>query len=261
MNMTHSAGAEFPQSSDTMLQMAYFRALELAQFRGGFLARTAHELRSPINKIISLNQMILEGLCESPEEERQFILDAQAASMKLLEHLDFLIQVSKIETGQVLPEMQVVALAPIFDQVREMTQLQAADRNLRLIIEPPDAIVRIWTDPAWLQNVLVTLIDIAVSSDRGTLRLTLSPQSSPDSCHLWLEDDRPKTYWRESTPLPAAETFDINEPLANSLRLNMAEAMLKAMEGSLTLISTLDSTEGAATRLQCTLPRPDQTSV
>lgn len=241
-----------------MLQMAYYRALELAQFRGGFLARTAHELRSPINKVISLNQMILEGLCESPEEERQFILDAQAASMKLLEHLDFLIQVSKIETGQILPKMQVVALAPIFGQVQEMTQLQAADRNLHLVIEPPEVTVRVWTDPAWLQNALVTLIDIAVSSDRGTLRLTLAPESPSDRWHLWLEDDRPTTPWQESTPLPAAETFDINEPLASSLRLNMAEAMLKAMDSRLTLISTLDSAEGAATRLQCTLPRPDQ---
>ncbi|MEM9006775.1 MAG: HAMP domain-containing sensor histidine kinase [Cyanobacteria bacterium P01_F01_bin.86] len=254
--MADLTGSNSPQTSERMLQAAYYRALELAQFRGGFLARTAHELRSPINKVISLNQMILEGLCEDPEEERQFIMDAQAASMQLLEHLDLLIRVSKIEVGRIVPKMQAVAIAPIFDQVQAMTHLQAADRNLRLLIEPPDATVQVWTDPDWLQNVLVTLIDMAIDrSDRGTIRLTLAPESSPGHCCLWLEDDRPTRHWQESIPLADVSNFDIHEPLSSSLRLNMVEAMLKAVNGTLTLLSTSDSTEGGITRLQCALPQ------
>ena len=256
--MADLTGVNSSQASDGMLQTAYYRALELAQFRGGFLARTAHELRSPINKVISLNQMILEGLCDSPEEERQFVADAQAASLKLLEYLDFLIRVSKIEVGRILPAMQAVPLAPIFDQVKEMTHLQAADRNLRLIVEPPDATTYIWTDPAWLQNALITLIDIAVDNDdRGTIRLALAPESPQGSWSIWLEDDRPTTYWQDSAPLPAVQDFDVNNPLASNLRLSLVEAMLKAMNGTLTLSSPSGTTE-TLTRLQCSLPRPKQ---
>ena len=255
--MADSTGVNSSQVPNGMLQAAYYRALELAQLRGGFLARTAHELRSPINKVISLHQMILEGLCDDPEEERQFVADAQAASLKLLEYLDFLIQVSKIEVGRILPEMQAVALAPIFARVKEMTHLQAADRNLRLIVEAPDATTHAWTDPAWLRNVLVTLIDIAIDNgDRGTIRLALAPESPQGSWSIWLEDDRPTTHWQDSAPLPAVQDFDVNTPLASSLRLSLVEAMLKAMNGTLTFSSSSGTTEPLM-RLQCSLPRPE----
>ena len=46
--------------------LAYYQALELAQFKGGFLARSAHELRSPLSSLMGLHQLILTGLCDSP---------------------------------------------------------------------------------------------------------------------------------------------------------------------------------------------------
>jgi hypothetical protein len=236
--------------------MAYCRALELAHFKGGFLARTAHELRSPLNKAISLQQMIREGLCDDVAEEREFVAEAQAASMKLLEYLDFLIHISKIETGRILPEIQPVSLAATFDQVKEMTYLQAKDRNLRLMVEPPDKALYVWADPTWLRNILTTLIDIAVDScERGTIRLTLAAGSAPDICCLWLEDDRPAECWQEPTAFPMLGDFDLDDTLSSSLRMSMVEAMVQAMKGSLTLLSAPQSEIEVCSRLELTLPR------
>lgn len=249
-------GANSSQESNLMLQLAYCRALELAQFRGGFLARTAHELRSPLNKVISLQQMILEGLCDDIEEEREFVAEAQAASLKLLEYLDFVIRISKIESNRIIPKMQRVSLAETFEHVKEMTHLQAADRNLRLIVESPDQDVYVLSDPTWLRNALAMLIDIAVdSSDRGTIRLTLATDSPQDAWHVWIEDDRPAEHWREFTSLPTVQDFDLKNNLSSSLRMSMVESMLQAMSGSLTLLSTPSASKKSVTRLQCGFPK------
>lgn len=241
------------QTAEPAHSLAYYRALELAQFRGGFLARTSHELRSPLNKIISLQQMILEGLCDNPEEEKEFVADAYAAALKLLEHLDFLIHVSKIEMGRIQPQLQQVELAPIFDQVYECTHLQAANRNVRLVVEKPSEEVQVWTDAAWLQNALSTLIDMGVDGcDRGILRLSTA-SAAAGGIHIWLDDDRSATPWQETMPLPPPAEFDLDGTLPSSLRMGMVEAMVAAMGATLSLVP-IPATLTSGTRLQCTVP-------
>lgn len=258
--MADSTGANSSQNADAMLRLAYCRVLERSQFQSGFLARSAHELRSPLNKIISLQQMILAGLCEDPDEEREFVVEAQAASLKLLEYLDFLIRISKLEVGRIVPDMQMVCLADIFTQVQEMMQLQAADRNLRLVVQPPDETVQVWADPTWLRNALATLIDMAISHcDRGTISLFLAPESPSHHWHIWLEDDRPVRCWQELVTLPARQDFDLSDTLSDTLRMGMVETSLKAMQGALTLLSTPTAADSAPTRLQCRLWRQPET--
>lgn len=69
-------------------QLAYFMAREMSQFKAGFLARTTHELRSPLNGLIGLHQLILSDLCEDPAEEREFIGQAHERTLKLLKLID-----------------------------------------------------------------------------------------------------------------------------------------------------------------------------
>ncbi len=238
--------------------VAYYHARELAAFKGGFLARTAHELRSPLNKVISLQQMILEGLCNDVEEKWEFVAEAQAAALKLLEYLDFLIRVSKIETGGLTPQMQAVDLADSLRQVADMTHLQARDRGLQLYIEPPSVPLQVWADPAWLNNSLITLVDMAIDGcDRGTIHLHLAPSTGespqPAVCHLWLEGDHLNTPWQETLQLPALADFELDDTLSDSLRLALVEALLAAMGGSLMLVAPPNAPANQMC-LQVTLP-------
>ncbi|MEM6520930.1 MAG: HAMP domain-containing sensor histidine kinase [Cyanobacteria bacterium P01_D01_bin.71] len=245
--------AEGASAGEQQLRIAYGRALEMASFKGGFLMRTAHELRSPLNKIISLQQMILEGLCDDIEEERQFVADAYAASLKMLEYLDLMIRVSKIEMGRLEPQLQPVSLAEVFTQVKDLTQMQVADRNLRLTVELPKPDIKIQTDSAWLRNLLTLLIEMAVDgSDRGNLHLRLAVPVNDDMSIIWLEDDRPTPAWQEAAQGPSLQEFDLNDTLSTSLRMSLAEAMTMAMGGRLSLLSL--TTEKVPTRLQIALP-------
>ncbi|WP_008313632.1 sensor histidine kinase [Leptolyngbya sp. PCC 6406] len=244
-----------PTSAETW-RTAYYRALELAEFRGGFLVRSAHELRSPLNQVISLHQMILEGLCDTPEEEAEFLSAAHAAALKLLEQLDFLIYLSKVETGQLEPHLQPVSLAMVLDQIKTLTHLQAANRNLRLVIEPPDPHIQVWADPNWLINALVTLMEGAIAScQRGTLHLYTAPTASDTHYHLWLDDDRPADLWQEPTPLGDWEKFDLDRPLPLGLRHSLVAALLEGMAGRLEQLEVPETDTSPNHRLQCTLPR------
>ena len=52
------------------IQLAYALQRQISHFKGGFLARISHELRSPLSQLTSLHQLILNDLCEDPQEER-----------------------------------------------------------------------------------------------------------------------------------------------------------------------------------------------
>jgi signal transduction histidine kinase len=255
--MVERTGAQASDADDAMLQLAYFRALEMANFKGGFLARTAHELRSPLNQVISLHQMILEGLCENVEEEREFITEAHAAAMKLLEYLDFLMHVSKIEMGRLQPKCQSVPIADLLTGVQERNQLPVADRNLRLTVALPDPSLQVWTDPDWVQTILTTLIHIALDNhDRGTLHLSIASEAPAQKVYLWIEDDRPSSSWQESITLPTVDAFDLDDSLSASLRMAMVEAMLQALDGRLSLLAI--ASNETPTRLQLELPLSDR---
>src|ERR671932_28169 len=65
-------------------KLAYEMAKEMSQFKAGFLARTSHELRSPLSTMFGTLQLILSDLCDDPAEEREFVEQAHVAALKLV---------------------------------------------------------------------------------------------------------------------------------------------------------------------------------
>lgn len=127
-------------------QLAYEMAQEMSQFKGGFLARTTHELRSPLNGLIGLHQLILSDLCEDPAEEREFITQAHERALKLLHLMDEILNVAKTEHGNNKLDIQPKSLAEILQEVYKLTYMLAVDRNLKLQISPPDPEIYVLAD-------------------------------------------------------------------------------------------------------------------
>jgi histidine kinase (EC 2.7.3.-) len=103
-----------PDCSPSDLELAYKMATEMSQFKGGYLARISHELRSPLNGLIGMHQLILSDLCDSPEEEREFITQANVSARKMVEVLDRILDVARVQHGTVRLEIQAVPLAQVF---------------------------------------------------------------------------------------------------------------------------------------------------
>ena len=193
-------------------KLAYYRVLQSEQFKSGFLARTAHELRSPLSSAVGLHQLILSDLCEDRDEEREFIQQANEAVLKWVDLLDHLIDVSKATYGSVAANLQTISVDKLFGEVQRLIELQAANRNLRLTIMIPDAPCLGIGDPKRLSQALVDLGEAVISllAERGQGgALQLSAGQSESQLMIYLDSTCPLDLWQE-----AVELLDGPDPLA-----------------------------------------------
>ena len=223
--------------TDDPQALAYERLSQLERFKSGFLARTAHELRSPINSVIGLHQLILEGLCETPEEEKQFTAEAKEAAYKVLQLFDTIIAASKLDIGREVPTLEPLPLKTLFKTLEELTHLQAANSNLRLAFKPTD--LSVLSDLKWLQMMLISLLDDAITSTKLG-HITLDAVAEGESILIRLEAERPANELcvRLDTSLYGREVDLSNLSsvyLSTGLTLAVAQEMVTALKGELLL--------------------------
>jgi signal transduction histidine kinase len=263
-------------------ELAYYMAAELCQFQSGFLARASHELRSPINNVISLHQLILADLCETPEEERDFIAQASVAAQRMLSTLDELITVSKVRHGRIELEMQPVNMQLLLEDVYRVTHLQVQNRNLRLEVQDPPPDLYVLADLPRLRQVLISLIEGAIAAmGEGWIRVTVSSNPDRGLAEIVVADDRPEVAWSEALDLlksPKNNDLDSSKeilkaqipsiedarafeaqlthtPLPSGLVLLVNRAAMETMNGSLTLIPHPTAEKGYG--LCCSIPLLD----
>ncbi len=267
------------------LELAYYNLAEIAHYKSGFLARSSHELRSPLSGLIGMHQLVLEHLCDSSEEERDCIKQANASALKMVDVLDNIIDAAKLEHGTLQAQIQPVQLAPLLQKVYRLTHLQAQNRTIRLHVAAPDPEVYVLADPQRLQQALVRLIDTTISELKdGEIHLSLQASSSEQTVCLAI--DQPvalETWsdpigWMQQNPawkeviygmgLPEkrviAELAQVPFP-SPGFSLLLAQILLQSMQGKLQVIPLPDQ-EGSQgvenataivpqTRIECILPQ------
>ncbi|MGB3612570.1 MAG: HAMP domain-containing sensor histidine kinase [Elainellaceae cyanobacterium] len=252
-------------SSDQQWQLAYHLAAEMAQLKAGFLARTSHELRSPLNSVISLHQLILSDLCDSPEEEREFVSQSYDAAQKLLKLIDQITDLSKLEQGNASLSVTQVDLNELLLEVEQVVQIQAQNRNIRLTIEHPDDPVFVQSDRQRLLQVLIHLLTAPISlMDGGYIHLTV--QIEDDYVTIQVADQRPATAWSESTtlldspPTSAALNTAASETLSG-LTIMLCQQLMARMDGELVLrqvptddAETIANADQTWTKIDCRMP-------
>ncbi|TAF51062.1 MAG: sensor histidine kinase [Oscillatoriales cyanobacterium] len=237
-------------------------ASEMSLFKAGFLARTSHELRSPLSSMIGTLQLILSDLCDDPAEEREFVEQAHGAALKLVKLIDEIISVAKTEHGTDKMDIEPIQLAKVFDEIDDLTYLQAANRSIRLEILPPDPGIYVLADLPRFRQVLVHLIDTAIAQmEEGSI--SVSAHSSPESgcVHIWVDDQRSVSAWSESwdllkhdLELDATKSSD-NSHVSSGMRLLMNQTLLSLMNGKLEVLAVpSESEESNFNRTQCSIP-------
>lgn len=248
-------------------QLAYEMAKEMSQFKSGFLARTSHELRSPLSSLIGLHQLILQDLCDSPEEERQFVAQANTSALKMVKVLDDLVKVSKAEHGTNRLELRSFPLTRVFEDIHRLTHMLAANRNLQLEVISPDPDVYVLADQQRFQQVLLGIVDSAIAQmEDGSIRIsaTCSPESK--EVHIGFDVQCPTEVWSESidllTTIPEIEKQPGETPtISAGLNLLIVQTLVEVMQGRLEVLPAPDegsnsdsTTEEKITRLRCSMP-------
>ncbi len=241
-------------------QLAYQLAHEISQFKAGFLVRTSHELRSPLNSLIGLHQLILSDLCDNPAEEREFVAHAYNSALKLVKLLDEILSVAKIEHATDQLEIQPLNLASVLEEVYNLTHLLAANRNFTIQLSPTQPEIYILADPRWLRQVLVNLVDTCITQmQEGSINVSAQSISATQLVYVWLDVPLPASAWSEPIDLIASEpkiTEQIKENISPSsgMSLLLNQTLLEVMRGRLEILATSIDAPESFTRIQLTIP-------
>lgn len=119
------------------LEEARAAAEESSRLKSEFLASTSHELRTPLNGMICSLKLILDGTVDEPEEQLEFIQDAYRSALHLLNIINDILDIAKIEAGKMELELAPLKLNQLFHDVENFTQTQAEQKNLSFRIELP----------------------------------------------------------------------------------------------------------------------------
>ncbi len=153
-------------------ELAIARDSEAAANRAksAFLANMSHEIRTPMNAIIGLTHLMRRDTRDSRERERLEKVDN--AAHHLLQVLNDILDLSKIEAGKMTLEDIEFSLDTLLSGVFEMVNGRARDKGLELVLDTDHLPARLRGDPTRLSQALINLLSNAVKfTASGWVRL------------------------------------------------------------------------------------------
>ncbi len=150
-----------------------------------FLAHMSHEIRTPLNAILGFTELLLKGADEGDEAERRDYLETIYGSGRhLLELIDDVLDLSKIEANRMEFEQIVCSPGRIVAEVVSLLRVRAQEKRLSLEAEWPDGVpATIRTDPVRLKQLLMNLVGNAIKfTESGGVRIVgrlIGPRRRP----------------------------------------------------------------------------------
>ncbi|WP_373490026.1 response regulator [Parasphingorhabdus sp.] len=151
-----------------------------------FLASISHELRTPLNAIIGYGTHLLD--MKLPEKQHQMIATSVSAGRHLLHLINQLLNFAHSDSREELPEPKPFSLVEILSEVRDIMQIAADEKNLKLVLqaEPSsDQIISAQLD--YIRNILINLTSNAIKfTESGSITLKCGFNSEIDHGQMWV---------------------------------------------------------------------------
>jgi signal transduction histidine kinase len=169
------------QEANKQLENARKAEEEAKNFRGQFLANMSHELRTPLNAIIGFSQTMLDfpAMYDGtllPEQYRQDMNQILSSGKHLLNIINDILDLSKVDAGKLDLEIQPVDLGPVIKGVLSTAVGLVGDRiqHIELKKQLPDPLPMCLGDPLRVRQVLLNLYSNAAKfTDQGHIKLTV----------------------------------------------------------------------------------------
>jgi signal transduction histidine kinase len=168
------------------------RQLEVAsQHKSQFLANMSHELRTPLNAILGYTELMADGAYGEPSEKMLGILKRlEANGRHLLGLINDVLDLSKIEAGQLVLELSDYSIQDIAQTVRSTLEPLAADKKLAFKVEVAPQLPPGRGDGRRLTQVLINLVGNAIKfTDAG--EVAVNAEANNGSFHVAVRDTGP----------------------------------------------------------------------
>jgi signal transduction histidine kinase len=150
--------------------------LEIAnQHKSEFLANMSHELRTPLNAIIGFSEVLIERLFgELNEKQDDYLKDIHASGRHLLALINDILDLSKIEAGQLELELGTFDLPTAITDAMTLIRQRAHQHRITLAVDGDPALHDVTADERKVKQILVNLLSNAVkfTPDGGRIDVT-----------------------------------------------------------------------------------------
>jgi signal transduction histidine kinase/CheY-like chemotaxis protein len=147
--------------------------LELAsRHKSEFLASMSHELRTPLNAVLGFSEILLERMFgDINERQEEYLRDIHGSGKHLLELLNEILDLSKVEAGRMELEYSTFELRSLLEDAASMLRERAAAHAIDLSVEVGDDVGSVYSDELRIKQVVLNLVTNAVkfTSDGGSV--------------------------------------------------------------------------------------------
>jgi two-component system cell cycle sensor histidine kinase PleC len=231
------------------------RAEEANRAKSHFLANMSHELRTPLNAIIGFSE-IMEGAMFGPLGSPKYVEyahDIHSSGQHLLELINDILDMSKIEAGRMTLEKQPTDLAKVIDESLRLVSGRAEIASVK-VIDASGTLPQIEVDKRAIKQVLLNLLSNAIKFTPAGGDIRVESAVSEDSVTLSVVDSGigipahalPKI----GRPFEQVESQHSKKHKGTGLGLALSRSLVEMHGGTL----KIESTEGVGTRVTFTLP-------
>jgi len=232
------------------------RAEEANQTKSKFLANMSHELRTPLNAIIGFSEIMGSGMFGElgSEKYQEYCQDILTSGHYLLEVINDILDMSKIEAGRMKLDMEELDLGQTLAESLRVVSGRAEDKHLTLDAEIEKSI-SVVADRRATKQIIVNLLSNAVKFTPDGGRIVVRSRQLEDRIVLMIADTgigiAPHSLARLGRPFEQVESQLTKTYHGSGLGLAIARSLAQLHGGSMRLRSKID----VGTVVRVTLPR------
>ena len=179
------------QRTEEQLKEATEAAIEASRAKSNFLASMSHEIRTPMNSIVGMADLLARTPLD--EEQKKYVEVFSRAGDSLVVLINDILDLSKVEAGQMALENIDFDLATLVQEIVETLAVRADEKGLELTYAVGDAVpVGLVGDPGHLRQILINLLGNAIKfTEEGQVALHVQPDpdATGDGCLLFKVSD------------------------------------------------------------------------
>jgi len=224
-------------------------AIQFTSNKSKFLATMSHEIRTPMNGILGFLTLIESGAYRDQKELNQFASNARQSTESLIEIINSILDLSKIESGKMKLEETDFVLNKIVDHVLSVLSTRIDDKGITIVKDiPEDTITQLYGDSTKLRQIFLNLLGNAVKfTSHGEIKISLKTirlneekvnlYASVSDSGIGIPANRINALFKPFSQINNAES---NKIAGTGLGLVICKEFVNQMGGKISVSSELD---------------------
>jgi len=228
---------------------------EASQLKSEFLANMSHELRTPLNAVIGFSELMMDEVPgKINDEQRECLGDILDSGQHLLNLINDVLDLSKVEAGKIELKLQDLNLAAVIADVVKTVEPMLDDSKHKLEVSVEEGLPQVRADKSRLKQIFLNLLSNAVKFTPPGGKLAIEASSASDRCQVSVVDNgvgiKKEDRERIFEVFTSAETLPDEKKEGSGLGLALTRQLVEIMGGRI----WVESEYGKGSRFTFTLP-------